>query len=208
MSKDAYGKEIAGQTAAGEPKILLVDSDGKVLISLASDTVAAAIKAKTDLIPAAPADQAKMAQSLDFWSEMQEEVQLADVSAPGSDVALPSVVVSGLPLGVTLLRAVAMLKFRAVENTNVAANKLSGAQYVQVRVSTPGDWANAITLADDQFGIAASTREGGDVVIGDIDVKATVTGNGTYNMQWAAALVDAANMQFNDVQVGLRLYWR
>jgi hypothetical protein len=48
MVKDAFAKEIAGNTSAGVPKIVLVDADGKILISLASDSVAAAIKTQTD----------------------------------------------------------------------------------------------------------------------------------------------------------------
>jgi hypothetical protein len=50
--QDRLAKPIAGRTAAGEPRIVLVDDAGKVAISLAGDSVAAAIKAKTDLIPA------------------------------------------------------------------------------------------------------------------------------------------------------------
>ncbi len=56
--------------------------------------------------------------------------------------------------------------------------------------------------------IAASTREGGDVFIGDIDVKATVDGDDTYNFQIDEAVADLASIEFNDVQVGLRIWFR
>ncbi len=179
-----------------------------------------AIKAKTDLIPAdlvaqldtnVPAIKAqtdkiggKMVFSLDFWSASQEEVQLTAVAG---DKALPDVTVAGLPTGATVLRAVVMFKFRAVENTNAAANKLNGAQDIQVRDDTPGAWADAINLLDDQFGLAASTREGGDVVMGSLDLSATVDGNDTYNLQWDEGVADQGNLQFNDVQVGLRVWF-
>ncbi len=146
--------------------------------------------------------------SLDFWSATQEEVQLADAEAPGSNVALPDVVVADIPSGATIVRVIALLKYRAVENTAATANKLNGAQFIQVRSDAPGSFANAITLANDLFSLAATTREGGDVILGDLDIASTVTGNDTYNFQWTAALVDAANLQFNDVQIGLRVYYR
>ena len=55
--------------------------------------------------------------------------------------------------------------------------------------------------------MAASTRESGDVLIGDNDVKATVDGDGTYNLQFANALVDLASLRLNDVMIGLRFFF-
>lgn len=60
----------------------------------------------------------------DFWSEPQEEVAIPTVAA---DLALPSVVVTDLPAGAKTVHVVAMLKFRVVENINVAANSMDGA---------------------------------------------------------------------------------
>lgn len=142
--------------------------------------------------------------SLDFWSASQEEVQLTNVAG---DKALPSVTVADLPAGATVVRAIAMFKFRAVENTNAGVNKLNGAQDIQVRVDTPGAYTDAINFVDDQFTLAASTREGGDVYFGNIDLAATITGNDGYEFQWDEAVVDAANLQFNDVQIGIRIWF-
>jgi hypothetical protein len=142
--------------------------------------------------------------SMDFWSVPQEEVA---ITAGAGDKALPDVTIVGLPAGATIVRAFAMFKFRMVENTNVAANKLNAAQEIQVRDDTPSAWIDAINFVDDQFSIAASTREGGDVIIGAINLSATVDGNDTYNFQWDEAVADLANLQFNDVQVGLRIWF-
>ncbi len=142
--------------------------------------------------------------SLDFWSNPQEAVA---IPAAAADQSLPDVTVSGLPSGCTVVRAVAMFKFRTVENTNAGANKLSGAQDIQVRTDAPGAWADAINFLDDMFGIAASTREGGDVFIGDININTVVTGDDTYNFQWDEAVADLATLEFNDVQVGIRLWY-
>lgn len=142
---------------------------------------------------------------IDFWSDIQEEVA---IPAGAADQTMPSVVVAGLPSGCTIVRVVAMFKFRAIEESSAGANKLSGAQDIQVRDDTPGDWADAINFPDDAFGLAASAREGGDVIIGDNDIKSTVDGDDTYNFQWDEAVADAASIKFNDVQTGLRVWFR
>ena len=135
------------------------------------------------------------------------------VPAAAADLALPSVVVVDLPAGATVVRAIALFKARVIENTNGAANKLNGAtvadtsQVIQVRDDTPGTYRDAITFVDDQFGIAASTREGGDVLIGNTDIATEVDGNDTYNFQWLQALADAAALNFNDCQTGLRIWF-
>jgi len=136
---------------------------------------------------------------MDFWSVPQEEVA---IPAGAADQPLPSVVVADLPPDATIVRAIAMFKFRIVENSNGAANKLAGAQEIQIAGSV-----DAINFVADQFSIAATTREGGDVIIGAIDIATTVTGNDTYAFHWDEAVADAASLLFNDVQVGLRIWY-
>lgn len=148
--------------------------------------------------------------SMDFWSNPQEEVS---IPAMAGTLTLPSVTVADLPAGATIVRAIAMLKFRMVENTNVAANKLNGAtvpatsQVIQVRDDTPGTWRDAVNFVDDQFGLAASTREGGDVLIGSVDIAVEVDGNDTYEFQYLLALADVASLNLNDCQTGLRIWY-
>ncbi|GAG74364.1 unnamed protein product [marine sediment metagenome] len=102
------------------------------------------------------------------------------------------------------------MKVRAIENTDAgAANAVDGAQVIEVKENGEA-WAagiTAINMVDNMWTVALSTREAGDVVLGDNDIKATVDGNGTYNVQWADAKVDAANLRLNDVQVGFRIFW-
>ncbi len=143
----------------------------------------------------------------DFWSDVDDEIDLPAVAA---DTALPSIVVAGLPSGITLTRVVLLLKARAIENTNGGGpNAVNGAQVIEVKGSGEA-WAagiTAINMADDMWTVAASTREAGDVVIGDNDIKATVSEDGTYNVQWADARVDLASLRMSDVQVGVRMFW-
>lgn len=143
-------------------------------------------------------------QTMDFWSDVDDVIDLPAVAA---DTALPSVVVSGVPSHAKLERVVALLKVRAIENTNAGGtNGINGAQNIQVQKGA-GTLATAINLADNQWLVAASAREAGDILVGDNDVKATVDGDGTYNFQFTSALVDLASLRLNDVLVGLRFYF-
>jgi len=138
--------------------------------------------------------------TMDFWSLPQEEV--AVVQAAG-DKGLPSVSVADLPGGATIVRAIAMFKFRMVENhTYAGENKLDGAQEIQVAGSV-----NAINFVDTQFTIAETTREGGDVVMGLIDIATTVSANGAYAFHWDLAKALQTGIKFNDVQMGIRIWY-
>jgi len=145
--------------------------------------------------------------SIDFWSDTVGVIELPAVAA---DIDLPDVVVAGLPIG-TLERVVVVLKVRALENANSGGpNAINGAQAIRVKKST-GTWGTddviAIDLADNMWTVAASTKEAGDVLVGDNDVKSEVDGNGTYNLRFEDALVDLASLRLYDVMVGLRFYF-
>jgi len=150
--------------------------------------------------------QGRMLFCMDFWSNPQEEVQ---VTGAQTTPALPDVVVADLPAGATIVRAIAMFKYRMIENTNAAENSIdaTAVQPIQVRDDTPGTWRTAIDFVDEQFKIAATTRESGDVSIGDNDIAVEVDGNDTYNFQWLNAKAHLGNLQFNDVQTGLRIWY-
>ena len=148
--------------------------------------------------------------SMDFWSDPAEEVQLA---AAAGTKTLPTVTVADLPATATIIRTIAMFKFRMIENTNAAANNLDGgtvaatSQVIQVDDSSATGYVDAIKFVDNQFGLAATTREGGDVLIGSIDIAARVDGNDTYSVRWLLGKADLDNLNFNDVQMGLRIWY-
>jgi len=152
----------------------------------------------------------KQLLSMDFWSDSLEE---ARINAAGVSVSLPGVTIDSIPAGATILRAIAMFKFRMVENTNTAANKLNGgtvantSQVIQARDDTPGAWIDAINFVDDQVGLDGETREGGDVCIGSIDISSIVDGNDGYELQWLLGRADLDFINFNDVQVGIRAWY-
>lgn len=144
--------------------------------------------------------------SMDFWGDITEELQLTSVLQ--ANLAFGgNVVIAGIPAGATITRVVVMFLWRALENTHATiANKLQGAQNIEVNFAG-GAFIDAIALADDLFGVAIATREMGSALLGAIDVKATVTGNGTCTFRIDAARADQNNLQFNDLQMGIRVYF-
>lgn len=146
--------------------------------------------------------------AMEFWSDTDG---IIDLPAGATDVDLPNVVVSSLPASATLMRVVAVFKCRHIENTNAGgANAIKGAQAIRVKKST-GAWGVddivAINLIDNMWMVAASTREGGDVVEGGNDIKGEVDGDATYNFRFEDALVDLASLRLNDVQMGIKVYF-
>jgi len=138
--------------------------------------------------------------TMDFWSLPQEEVALTGAAG---DKGLPSVTVADLPGDATIVRAIAMFKFRMVENhTYAGVNSLDGAQEIQVAASV-----DAINFVNTQFTLAQDTREGGDVIIGVIDIAATVNANGAYAFHWDLAKALQTGINFNDVQMGIRIWY-
>jgi hypothetical protein len=143
---------------------------------------------------------------MDFWSDMMEEIA---VTGAQSTIALPTVTVASLPAGAIIVRAIGIFKFRMVENTNPAANKLDAAAPLPIQFddSVATGYVTAIDFVDDAFSLAASTRESGDVIIGDNNISARVDGNDVYSCRWLNAKADLANLQFNDCQIGLRIWY-
>lgn len=155
------------------------------------------------------AGQARELYSMDFWSVPGLSVT---VTATQSTITtgLNNVVVADLPSGMTVVRAIAMMKFRMVANIHATiANKLDAASALPMQVDDSGNTGmlTCLDFADDLFTLAASLREGGDVIIGDIDIKARVDGNDTYDFQWLNAKADQNNIVFHDVQMGLRIWY-
>jgi hypothetical protein len=144
--------------------------------------------------------------TMDYWSAQEDNIALTNL---GPTLALPSVTVAGIPAGATIIRAIAIFEYRAIENTSGAGtNRIQSTSYIQVRISTPGPWTNAIMFTTGLFTLAASTREGGSVSIGDLDLSSIVVGNAVYEFQWFDAYSLRANLEFNDMQVGLRILYR
>lgn len=211
---DAAGGGAAPQ---GEQQAITVYTSATGVFTTGAFTVAAAVGDIVLILHPRIAELADLITSrdrqlfsMDFWSDPQEELSIPAIA--GTQV-LPSVTVADLPAGATIVRAIAMVKFRAIENTNVAANKLDGAtvaatsQVVQVDDSAATGFVDAINFVDDQFGLALSTRENGDILIGSIDISARVDGNDIYDFRYLLAKADLDAINWNDLQTGLRIVY-
>jgi hypothetical protein len=230
---DAF-HDVPAQNAVANSQIR--DVVGNKTDTTAGDSlvaIAKQIKAKTDNLPADPADESNTQGDLDailadtnelqgdwvnggrldllidaikartdnrlqtvtYFSPCQIEV-VADTTH--TDASLPTVTIPNITG--TIVHVYAGFKFRMIENTNAAANKLSGAQEIQIN-KAGGAWTDAINFVDDQFGLAASTREGGDCIIGYTDLVGTIdVFNTTAQFQWDEPLTDKDALHFNDVQ--------
>jgi hypothetical protein len=141
-----------------------------------------------------------------FWSTAQASRTLTTVA---QDLALSNVVVSGIPAGAVISRALALFKYGSLENTNAAANDLDAAGLtpaVQVRLST-GAFIDGIDLVDEMLSVGGSARGGGDLLVGTIDVQSQVAGNGTYNFQLDDVRATGNNLVVHDIQTGLLIEW-
>lgn len=142
---------------------------------------------------------------LDFWSELDD---LVTITTTPVNIVLPSVTVVDVPNGALILRVIAMMKYRAAEDTSGVVNSLvlAGTEHIQVDKSG-GTFVDAIKLIASTIQLAASSRDGGDVWVGDIDVKAEVDVNDTYEFQWEGADAVGNNLLIRDLQTGLRVYF-
>lgn len=143
--------------------------------------------------------------SMDFWSAIDD---LVTITTTAADQALPSVTVANLPSGATITRVIAMFKYRAAEDTSASANNLvlAGTEHIQVDKSG-GTYIDAIQLIASSIQVASSARDGGDVWVGDIDIKSEVDGNDTYEFRFENADALGNNLLLRDVQTGLRVYF-
>ena len=113
-----------------------------------------------------------------------------------------------IPTGAVVLRAIVMMKYRAIEDNSGSANGLvlAGTEHIQID-KTGGTYIDAIKLLASQWQVAGDTRDGGDVLIGNIDVAAEVDGNDTYELKLENADATGGDLLLRDVQTGVRIYF-
>lgn len=136
-----------------------------------------------------------------------------NISATAGDITFNSIVVSGIPSGATIIKALVFLITRAIENTSSSGtNNISGAQNVRIKKST-GAWGTdditAIPLINGMWSVNASTKDMGDVKIGDdaSDVKTVVDGNATYDLRITSAKAVYDFLRLHDVQMMLKIWF-
>jgi len=148
--------------------------------------------------------QLRSVQPMDFWSVIDPIITL---NASAGDEALPSVTVANIPSGAVVSHAYVMMKIRAMEDTSGSSNSivLAGTEHIQID-KTGGSYIDAITMVAGMWEVAGTTRDGGDYLVGSLNVASEVDGNDTYELKIEGADVTAANLILRDVQVGIRVY--
>jgi len=128
---------------------------------------------------------------------------LTALSAPASDVSLPSITIPARQafsdFSVDVIYAA--LKFRGLLDTSGAINNLSGAQDIQIQ--SGGAWYDCINLYDAMLRVQANSEGPGDIIIGDIDISSYVSlvaGN-SYAFQVDDALAAGADIEIQDAQM-------
>ena len=185
-----------------------------------------AIQAKTDNLPSDPADESAVESAIstahsttdakverkvthmDFWADNLAQVALTTVLT--ADYNLSSLVVAGIPTGATIVRVVALLKIASIRDTSGSDNAINGATALKVDADSGyGSLVTAIDIADNSWAVDVSqaVERGGDVLIGDNDVKTEITGNGTFYAQLQNIGCDGNNLNLEDVAWGVRVYF-
>jgi len=149
-----------------------------------------------------------------FPSEASAIVVLPAVAA---DLDFPSVVVSGLPSGITIARADLVLVIGALFDTSASENQVDQAsKTLRVKLST-GSWGTddivALTFANNGLQVDGDSYRGGPVLFGATDIKSVVTADGTYNFRSEetnrseGVTVTGASLELLDVSSVIRVWF-
>jgi len=146
---------------------------------------------------------------MDFWGDPQDN--LVQITNAATSINLPNVVVADLPAGITITRVIALLKIALARDTSGSDNAVNNANMDLMVDSNAGygSTVTAINIPDNSWHVDVSTSpdRGGDVLIGNTDVTAEVTGNATYYFRFENAQADGNNLELHDINAGLRVYF-
>jgi len=133
-----------------------------------------------------------------------DSARITVTGTAGSQTIKSNFSISLIPAGVTIDYVHIYVFSQVIENTNASANKVNGAQNVQVQKTVGGAWTNCISILDDALRVPGTAtvnpaRDMARLLGAPIDCKAEVSGNGNYNLQWTNAQMDLDSMNFDDI---------
>ena len=145
---------------------------------------------------------------MEFWSELDDIVTLTTAT---TNVDLPNVTISNTPANSTIIGVYGIIKFRAINNTNIATNAINGASTIKIKKST-GAWGvddiTLIDVKDNILSVSPSTKEGGIIITGDNNVSSIIDVNSLCNLRFDGNIfVDGNNLELIDLAVGLKVYF-
>lgn len=144
---------------------------------------------------------------MDFWSDVHDLFFITTVAT--TQLFSETVTVAGLPPGAVIYRVLAMIKSRTISDDSGSNNRLfvpAAPKHIQVR-KVASTFVDAIQLFDNSMRVNASDEQPGIDLIGDIDIKAEVDGEATYEFQWEDSDADFGNLVFKDLLLGLRVHF-
>lgn len=137
-----------------------------------------------------------------FWSDPKD---VALTSTPTS-FTLNDIILPDLTIG-TIVRAVAYLYIREIEDTSGSANAIDGATVVQVQKSG-GSYISGVDITDNSLECRASSVGTGTVLCGDYDVKAQIDAlNQTVQARLYNIAVDGDNLELHEVKWGILIQY-
>jgi len=137
--------------------------------------------------------------------------------AVAADLDFPSVVVSGLPSGLTIAKADMVLVIGTLFDTSASENQIDqAAKTIRVKKST-GAWGTddivALTFANLGLQCDADAYRGGPVLFGATDIKSEMDGDATYNFRSEeterseGVTVTGASLELLDVSSIIRVWF-
>jgi len=150
---------------------------------------------------------------LPFWSDPAAKITITNV---GADINFPDIVVAGLPAPPTIRRVVLAFLCGTINDISGVDNYINAANRTLRIKKAAGAWATAIVglvFANQSLYTFASTTRGGIPIFGDIDIKAMVDSNGTYNIRSDQTtfgdpiIALNASLELYDVQVGFLVFY-
>lgn len=144
----------------------------------------------------------------DFWSENQPTTTITNAA---TNPTLPSVTVAGIPDGATILRVEAILIISIVKDSSGSDNAINTTTMI-LAVDSDSGYASTISagaIPDNSWAVDVSeaTERAVAPVGATVDVKAEVTGDGTYYFRLENAQADGNNLILKDVLILLRVYY-
>jgi len=128
-----------------------------------------------------------------------DSVRITVTSGAANQTIKANFAISQILAGVTLDYVHIYVFSQVTENTNAAANKVNGAQNIQIQKTVGGVWTTCASILDDALRVSGSTRDVGRLLGAPVDCKSEVSANGNYNLQWTSARMDLDSMNFDDV---------
>lgn len=145
---------------------------------------------------------------MSFLSPQDDEII---ITIGSQNLNLPNLVIADIPANAQIVRVIGFLKVAAIKDSSGANNAINNANMDLAVDADPayGSTVTAINIPDNSWLVtfAISQARGGDVIVGDQDVAAEITGNGTFYARLENAQADGSNLILEDVQWGVKVYF-